>query len=165
LPPALPQPARSTAVTSQVPKRRGPILARKERTAMLDKLPPRPHAALEPRFDRPQAYSAADRQAATHTETTRRLLLVRRSHDVGADLGDERFPNRTALATRSSRPGATPLCSKQSCCSETGDAQCWRLRRRRRSRVASFNSSVKAVVQRSRNQRWSPAENGSVAAS
>ena len=27
------------------------------------------------------------------------MLLVRRSHDVGADPGDERFPNRTKPAT------------------------------------------------------------------
>jgi hypothetical protein len=38
-------------------------------------------------------------QAAVSTAPTRWLPLVRRSHDVSADPGDERFPNRTEAAT------------------------------------------------------------------
>jgi hypothetical protein len=46
------------------------------------------------------------RAIAIAQEQSRRLepstwsLLVRRSHDVGAHPGDERFPNRTKAATR-----------------------------------------------------------------
>jgi hypothetical protein len=46
------------------------------------------------------AITKQEQSCLRRTPATTLLLLVRRSHDVGADPGDQRFPNRTIGITR-----------------------------------------------------------------